>query len=251
MQHDLPLVDVQPCAGDEPVTGAILRSHGHLRRVHELEQLLRADGHRRPAGEHAGVDVGDAHRRGALLRPASLLGGATGCRRRPREGYGQETRRPPRRRPRRAARPLGLHDGVAGELGVEQPEVEHVVGGVVRHDVELRAGDDAGGGAAAAVAGAPPRVVLHRRGADARQHPPLHRLVVPVVGDRLRATPHRRLVGPGGGDERRRHRQVLQVDAQPDARHNEIHFSHPPSDAKHMYCAYLNLLTCNFILCSF
>lgn len=66
MQRDLPFVDVEPCAGGEPVPGAVLRPHGHLRGVDELEQLLRADGHRRRTGKHAGVDVDD-HRRTRLL----------------------------------------------------------------------------------------------------------------------------------------------------------------------------------------
>jgi len=107
-------------------------------------------------------------------------------------------------------RPPGLHDGAAGELRVEKPEVQHV-GGVVRRDVELRPRDDAGRApveVAVAVAGAgaaPPCVVLDRRGAHAREHPPLDRLVVPVVGagGRVRTSPHRRFVVPRGGDERR------------------------------------------------
>lgn len=107
MQRNLPLVDVEPRTGDEPVPWAILRPHGHLRGVHELEQLLRADRHGRPAGEHPGVDVDDARRRTQFL---PLRMGATG--RRPRERHGQEARLPGQ--PRRVARPLGLHGGVPG-----------------------------------------------------------------------------------------------------------------------------------------
>lgn len=87
VQRDPPVVDVEPCTGDEPVSGAVLGPHGHLRGVHEPEHLLRGDRHRRPAGEHAGVDVDDALRRltrllSRLLRSAT----ATATTGRPRGG---------------------------------------------------------------------------------------------------------------------------------------------------------------------
>lgn len=89
------------------------------------------------------------------------------------------------------------------------------VGGVMRLDVELRAGDDEGGvGTTTAIVGgvgAPPGVIFDRRGADLRIRPPLDRLVVAVVVGDLPL--RRRSVVPDGGHERRRGRQVLQVDA--------------------------------------
>lgn len=205
MQRDPPVVDVEPCTGDEPVPGAVLRPHGHLRGVHEPEHLLRGDRHRRPAGEHAGVDVDDALRRLSRLLPLLLRSAtATATTGRPRGGGGRQDAAGLPGQPRRAMRPPGLHDGAAGELCVEEPEVQHV-GGVVRRDVELRARHDAGRARVADAGVAPPCVVLDRRGAHAREHPPLDRLVVPVVGagGRVRASPHRRFVVPRGGDERR------------------------------------------------
>jgi hypothetical protein len=201
VQRDPPIVDVEPCTGDEPVPGAVLRPHGHLRGVHEPEHLLRGDGHRRSAGEHAGVDVDDALRRVPLLLRSATATATTG---RARGGGGRQEAAGLPRQPRHAARPPGLHDGAAGELGVEEPEVQHV-GGVVRRDVELRARHDTGRArvAVSGAAAAPPCVVLDRRGAHAREHPPLDRLVVPVVGGRVRTSPHRRFVVPRGGDERR------------------------------------------------
>ena len=209
MQRDPPVVDVEPCAGDEPVPGAVLRPHGHLGGVHEPQHPLGGHRHRRPAGEHAGVDV-EALRL-TLLLPVLQAAAATAGR--PRGGHArrEEARLPGQ--PRRAARPPGLHDGAAGELGVEEAEVQDV-GAVVRRDVEPRARHDPGRAPAAVVAGAPPPgVVLDRRGGYACEHPPLDRLVEAVVGVRLRPSPRQRwLVVARGGEERRGGRQVLQVD---------------------------------------
>ncbi|KAK8463079.1 hypothetical protein SEVIR_1G318150v4 [Setaria viridis] len=94
-----PVVDVEPCAGDQPVPRAVLRPHGHLRGVRKPQHLLRGHRHGRPAGEHARVDVD-----GAAACPVNCHCAAAG---RPRGGHGRMEARLPGQ-PRRAARPPGL-----------------------------------------------------------------------------------------------------------------------------------------------
>jgi hypothetical protein len=177
VQGDLPLLNIQLRAGDQPVPRTVLWPHGHLRRLDKLEQPLGPNGHGRPSGEHTGVYVNPR-------RLPLLLDGA----RRRRERLGQEAHSA--RQPHRVVRPLGPHHRVSRQLSVQEPEVEYV-GRVVSLDVQLSAGDDVSRRRAAGAA--PARVVLHRHRADMGEHSPLDRLEVPLVGDRLRSAPYRLL----------------------------------------------------------
>jgi len=155
----------------QPVARDVVRPLHHLRHVHELEELPGPERHRRPVGVDAGVELRRLVPRRVLLVGVALR--EVGAQRRA-DGR-QEA---PLLGRRGSPRPLGPLDAAVGDVGVEEAEVEDLLGpGPLGHQLGAGDDEDAAGGSLV-----PLGVVLDGGGADARVVLPLDGLDVAGVG---------------------------------------------------------------------